>query len=75
MKSLHMIAFILLAVGGLNVGLSALGYNLLNMLLGSWPMVETTVYVLVGLSAIYELATHRANCRMCSMQSQTMGQM
>ena len=67
MKSLHMIAFILLIVGGLNWGLSALGYNVVNMLLGSWPMVEKLVYILVGLSAVYELLGHKDKCKDCSM--------
>ncbi len=65
MKTLHMITFTLLAVGGLNWGLSALGWNVVEMLLGSWPAVVQIVYILVGLSAIYEVATHKANCRMC----------
>ena len=68
MKMLHMAAFILLVVGGLNWGLSALGYNVVNMILGSWPMVEKIVYLLVGVAAIYEVATHKANCRMCGNQ-------
>ena len=71
MKSLHMVAFILLVVGGLNWGLSALGYNVVEMLLGSWPAVVQGVYLLVGLSAIYEVATHKTNCKMCTM-GQTM---
>lgn len=65
MKGLHIVAFILLIVGGLNWGLSALGFNVVNMLLGSWPAVEKVVYVLVGLAAIYEVATHKKNCRAC----------
>jgi len=65
MKVLHITAFTLLVVGGLNWGLSAFGYNLVNILLGSWPPVETVVYVLVGLSAIAEVATHKSNCKAC----------
>ncbi len=61
-----MVAFILLIVGGLNWGLSAFGMNLVNMLLGSWPMVEKVVYLLVGASAVYELITHKDNCKDCS---------
>ncbi len=60
-----MVAFILLIVGGLNWGLSVFGWNVVEMLLGSWPAVVNLVYVLVGLSAVYEIATHKANCRMC----------
>ena len=65
MKVLHIAAFSLLVVGGLNWGLSAFGYNLVNILLGSWPPVETVVYVLVGLSAIVEVATHKQSCKAC----------
>ena len=72
MKNLHMVTFILLVVGGLNWGLVGLGmmmgganWNLVNMLLGSWPMVENLVYVLVGLSAVYEVAMHKNFCKMC----------
>jgi uncharacterized membrane protein YuzA (DUF378 family) len=66
MKSLHVIAFILLIVGGLNWGLMAFGYNLVEMLLGDLPMMEQLVYLLVGLSAIYEIITHKTNCKLCS---------
>lgn len=65
MKSLHMVAFILLIVGGLNWGLFAFGYNLVEMLLGSWPMITKTVYVLVALSAVYELVSHKGMCEAC----------
>ena len=66
MKALHIAAFTLLVVGGLNWGLSAFGYNLVNMIFGSWPQVETIIYVLVGLSAIVEIAAHKKNCKMCA---------
>lgn len=64
-----MVTFILLVVGGLNWGLSALGYNVVNMLLGAWPMVEKTVYILVGVSALVELINHKKCCKMCSDSS------
>ena len=66
MKGLHMVAWILLVVGGLNWGLTALGWNVVSALLGSWPTVEMIVYILVGLSAVYELVTHKGNCKLCS---------
>ena len=65
MKALHMVAFILLIIGGLNWGLTALGWNVVNMILGSWPMVEQIVYILVGLSAIYEVVCHKQICKAC----------
>jgi len=66
MKSLHYVTFILLIVGGLNWGLSAIGFNVVGMLLGSWPVVERIVYILVGLSAIYEVIVHKSLCRNCN---------
>lgn len=78
MKWLHTIALILVAVGALNWGLIGLGgligsdLNLVAMILGSMPMLENLVYLLVGLSAVYELATHRARCRECASSSSSM---
>ena len=67
MKALHMVAFVLLIVGGLNWGLWALfNLNLVNTVVGSWPMVEKLVYILVGVSAVYIAATHMNDCKMCS---------
>lgn len=66
MKALHMLAFILLVVGGLNWGLMAFDQNLVSMLVGKWPAIEKIVYILVGLSAIYFAATHKNDCKMCS---------
>ena len=72
MKNLHMVAWILLVIGGLNWLLVGLGgfmganWNVVAMILGSWPQVEWLVYVLVGLSAVYEVVTHKTNCRKCS---------
>lgn len=67
MKMVHMVAFILVIVGGLNWGLvGLLNYNLVMMLLGSMPMVEQLVYILVGVSAVYLAATHMSDCKICS---------
>ncbi len=68
MKALHMLAFVLLVVGGLNWGLTAFGYNLVSMTVGTWPAVEKIVYILVGLSAVYFAVTHRSDCKMCSSE-------
>jgi len=71
MKWLHTVAWILVMVGGLNwllVGLGGLmgsNWNLVNMIFGSMPMVENIVYVLVGLSAVYEIVMHKTLCRQC----------
>ena len=69
MKYLHIVAFILVIVGGLNWGLTALGFNVVNMILGTVPMVEQIVYLLVGLSAVYLAVTHSSDCKACSSGS------
>ncbi len=67
MKALHMVAFTLLVVGGLNWGLVSLfNLNLVNVVVGAWPVVEKLVYVLVGVSAVYIAATHMSDCKMCA---------
>ena len=61
MKTVEMIGMLLVIVGALNWGLVGLGmlmgagmtWNLVNMLLGSMPMVEAVVYLLVGLSGLW----------------------
>ncbi len=74
MKNIHMVTFILLVVGGLNwllVGLFS--WDLVGALFGGMDsMISRVVYVLVGLSAIYELATHFQNCKMCGKDKKPM---
>lgn len=54
LSTLDWVAFVLLVVGGLNWGLvGALNFNLVNTLFGTMPAIESIVYSLVGLSAIY----------------------
>lgn len=48
-------ALILSAVGAINWGLTAMNFNLVNILVGAVPWLETTVYALVGLCGIYAL--------------------
>ncbi len=69
---LHVIAFVLVIIGGLNWGLVALGswmgsnWNVVNLLLGAWPTVENVVYLLVGLSALVLMFGHKKACRSCN---------
>lgn len=50
---LDLLAIVLVIVGGLNWGLYAFGYNLVEILLGWMPILERLVYVVVALAAIY----------------------
>lgn len=77
---LHVIAFVLVIIGGLNWGLMAIGswmggqnWNVVNLLLGAWPTVETLVYLLVGLSAVVLMFGHKKDCRACGNGSSGMG--
>ncbi|HET7098981.1 MAG TPA: DUF378 domain-containing protein [Patescibacteria group bacterium] len=64
MKSLHMLAYILLWVGGLNWGLIGFfNYNLVEMVLGA--SMTNWVYMLVGLSTVYVAFTHMGDCKVC----------
>lgn len=66
MKGMHMLTWILLVIGGLNWLLVGLfDWNLVTALFGNWPMLEKLIYILVGLSALWELFTHKKNCKMC----------
>ncbi|MCK6486487.1 MAG: DUF378 domain-containing protein [Phycisphaerae bacterium] len=55
MKQLDVLAAVLLVVGGLNWGLvGAANFDLVATLLGAGSVLAKTVYVLVGLSAVYQ---------------------
>jgi len=67
-KTLHMLALYLAVVGAVNWGLVGLGmlfggadanWNLVNLVVGSVPVLESLVYVLVGLSGVYLVANKR----------------
>lgn len=65
-KALHIVAFTLLAIGGLNWGLLGLfNFNLVEGVLSFVPGLPRIVYILVGLSAATLLVTHRSECRLC----------
>ena len=64
-----MISKVLVIIGGLNWGLVGVGmlaganWNVVNLLLGAWPMVEAIVYLLVGIDALVMLFGCR--CKKC----------
>ncbi len=73
-KGLHMLAFLLLVVGGLNWLLVGVWqWDLVASLLGGMASTASrVVYVLVGLSALYLLLTHKGDCKLCGMKSMPM---
>lgn len=66
--SLCYIMSLLVVIGALNWGLVGLGYffhgdwNVVHLILGSWPVVEYVVYVLVGIAALYQLFMYPKCC-------------
>jgi uncharacterized membrane protein YuzA (DUF378 family) len=65
MKSLHMVSFVLVIVGGLNWLLVGFGYNLVDSVFGVGSSIAKLVYILVGLSAVYLVVTHKQSCKHC----------
>lgn len=52
----HNIAAALVLIGALNWGLiGVFEWNLVSELLGSWPVVERVVYIVVGVAALVQI--------------------
>ena len=61
---IHTVGWVLVVIGGLNWGLvGAFKFNLVEAILGSWPLVVRVVYILVGLAAIFSLL--QSQCKGC----------
>ena len=71
MDMLKKVSWWLMVVGAINWGLVGAGmlagveggWNVVHMLLSSMPWLEGIIYLLVGLSAIYKLCTHKSCCQ------------
>ncbi len=65
MKNLDVIAAVLLVIGGLNWGLVGIAHfdlvaAIFGMKFGQTSAVTSVVYILVGLSAVYQAVSFRA---------------
>lgn len=69
MKSLHGISFVLLVIGGLNWLLVGFGWNLVDAIFGAGSTGSKIIYIIVGLSALYLLFSHKKTCKMCTKVS------
>lgn len=66
---MHKTAYALVIVGAVNWGLIGLfGFNLVSAIFGTWPMMEKLIYILVGVSALYEASAHIGYCKYCMME-------
>ena len=60
MRTIDVVAAVLLVIGGVNWGLVGLaGVDLVAALFGSGTVLARIVYSLVGLSALYQIASFR----------------
>jgi len=70
LKSLDIATVVLLIIGGLNWGLVGLfGFNLVSAIFGEMSALSRIVYILAGLSALYDIFMWRSiqrrwECRM-----------
>lgn len=76
---LHTITWILVIIGGLNWLLVGLfGWDVGALFGGMSAGISRIIYILVGLSALVELFSHKKSCKNCSApkaMSSTGGQM
>ncbi len=64
MRSFHKVTFTLLIIGGLNwLLLGIFQWEIGDLLGGHRAVISRIIYILVGLSAVYELATHKRRCK------------
>lgn len=66
MKILHIITFILLIIGGLNwLLVGVFDFDLVVKIFGDMTIISRVIYILVGLSSIVVLSTHKKDCQQC----------
>ena len=68
-NNIHMITFSLLVFGGLNIlTFTWLDWEISALMGGPAALGTKVIYTLIGLSAIYELITHKKNCATCNQK-------
>lgn len=55
--NLTTVAWWVTVLGAVNVGLTALSFNVVELVFGSWPQLVQIVYLLIGVSGLYLLLT------------------
>lgn len=68
MHKLHMLAFTILVIGGLNwLAQGLFGWEIGQIFGGQEAALSRIIYILIGASAVYEIATHKGACKRCDM--------
>ena len=73
-KWIHMIAFILVVIGAIDLGLYGIippnahgqGFDILYNIFGFSPTLLEVIYFLIGVSGVYLLIVHKKECKICS---------
>jgi uncharacterized membrane protein YuzA (DUF378 family) len=69
---MHLVTFSLVIIGGLNwLLVGVFQWDVGELFGGQEAMVSRVIYILVGLSAVYEAVTHKKNCRLCGSDMKT----
>ncbi len=74
-KWIHMVAFVLVVIEGINRGLFAIipadrngiGFDLIDRLFGFNATLVELIGLMIGASAIYLLITHARTCSVCEV--------
>ena len=66
-SGLHMISYMLVIIGALNwLLLGLFNWEISALLGGPTALISRIVFIVIGLAAIYEVATHKSNCKQCA---------
>jgi uncharacterized membrane protein YuzA (DUF378 family) len=66
MKALHTVTFLLLVIGGINwLLVGAIGWDVGVLFGGQSAIISKIIYILVGISAIVEIFSHKSCCKSC----------
>ncbi|HVA96575.1 MAG TPA: DUF378 domain-containing protein [Candidatus Acidoferrales bacterium] len=73
-KWLHIVAFVLVIIGAIDLGLfgiipastSGQGFDFLQAIFGFNATLLEVIYLLIGVSGVYLVVTHRGDCKVCS---------
>ena len=75
MKSIDVVVWTLLVIGGLNWGLvGILDFDLVAAIFGDMSILSRIVYTLVGLSAVYDIVAMKAIWKRWGMHFETPAQ-
>ncbi len=67
---LHMLTFILVAIGGLNwLAVGLFKWEIADLFNGQSDPIARAIYTVVGLATIAEIVMHKKKCRECAPQA------